>query len=52
MISNIRQNLYGVYEDRFYIIKDASGNYYKLKFTALMQTGERGKPQIASELLG
>jgi hypothetical protein len=40
-----------VYEDRFYVIKDASGNYYKLKFTALMQGGERGKPQIAYELL-
>ncbi|MEQ9098914.1 MAG: HmuY family protein [Imperialibacter sp.] len=40
-----------VHEDRFYIIKDASGNYYKLKFTALMQGGERGKPQIAYELL-
>ncbi|WP_339815703.1 HmuY family protein [uncultured Imperialibacter sp.] len=41
----------GVYEDRFYVIKDTSGNYYKLKFTALMQGGERGKPQIAYELL-
>lgn len=40
-----------VYEDRFYVIKDAAGNYYKLKFTALMQGGERGKPQIAYELL-
>ncbi len=41
----------GVYEDRFYVIKDGSGNYYKLKFTALTQGGERGKPQIAYELL-
>lgn len=28
--------------DRFYIIKDADGNYYKLKFTAMTQNGERG----------
>jgi len=33
------------------VIKDGSDNYYKLKFTALMQGGERGKPQIAYELL-
>ena len=28
--------------DRFYVIKDADGNYYKLKFTAMTQGGERG----------
>ncbi len=32
--------------DRFYIIKDAVGNYYKLKFTALTAGGERGKPKF------
>lgn len=38
-------------EDRFYIIKDADDNIYKLKFTALTQGGERGRPQIQFELL-
>ena len=30
--------------DRFYIIKDSDNNYYKLRFTALTQGGERGYP--------
>ena len=30
--------------DRFYVLKDADGNYYKLRFTALTQNGERGYP--------
>ena len=30
--------------DRYYIIKDANNNYYKLRFTALTQNGERGYP--------
>ncbi|MBX2896990.1 MAG: HmuY family protein [Cyclobacteriaceae bacterium] len=37
--------------DRFYVIKDADGNYYKLKFTALTTSGERGRPQIEYALL-
>jgi len=37
--------------DRFYIIKDADGNVYKLKFTALLQSGERGKPAFEFELV-
>lgn len=37
--------------DRFYIIKDADGNYYKLKFTALTTSGERGRPQIEYALI-
>jgi hypothetical protein len=32
--------------DRFYLVKDADGNIYKLKFTALTQDGERGRPAI------
>ena len=32
--------------DRYYIIKDAANNYYKLKFTALTAAGERGKPKF------
>jgi len=30
--------------DRYYIIKDGDNNYYKLRFTALTQSGERGYP--------
>ncbi len=41
-----------VREDRYYIIKDTSGNYYKLRFTAVeSETGERGNPQFQYELL-
>ncbi|MBB6369416.1 HmuY family protein [Chryseobacterium shigense] len=37
-----------VYGDRFYVIKDAEGYYFKLKFTRFTdsQTGERGFPQF------
>lgn len=38
-------------EDRFYLVKDAAGNIYKLKFTALTQSGERGRPAIAFALV-
>lgn len=37
--------------DRFYLVKDADGNIYKLRFTALTQDGERGRPQIEFALL-
>lgn len=38
--------------DRYYVIKDAEGNFYKLQFTALMnESGERGYPQIRYDLL-
>lgn len=38
--------------DRYYIIKDTDGNFYKLKFTALLnEQGERGYPQIVYDLL-
>ncbi|PZP51428.1 MAG: hypothetical protein DI598_03250 [Pseudopedobacter saltans] len=40
--------------DRFYIIKDADGNYYKLKFLAMgvnNDGGTRGKPVIQYELI-
>lgn len=30
--------------DRYYIVKDGDNNYYKLRFTALTQNGERGFP--------
>ncbi len=32
--------------DRYYIIKDGDNNYYKLRFTALTQNGERGYPSF------
>ncbi len=43
----------GVKEDVFYVIKDTAGNYYKLRFTRLVdaQTGERGNPQFQYDLL-
>lgn len=37
--------------DRYYIIKDGAGNYYKLRFTALTTSGERGKPKLEFALL-
>ncbi len=37
--------------DRFYVIKDAAGNYYKLKFTALYKDGVRGNPSFKYELV-
>jgi len=37
--------------DRFYVIKDADDNYYKLKFTALTTSGERGRPQFEFALI-
>lgn len=39
----------GVRGDRFYVVKDAGGNYYKLKFVSMGLAaggGERGKPVI------
>jgi hypothetical protein len=37
--------------DRFYLIKDAEGNVYKLQFTSLMDNGERGKPSFKFDLV-
>jgi HmuY protein len=37
--------------DRFYLVKDADGNVYKLKFTALTTDGERGRPAIEYALV-
>ncbi len=37
--------------DRYYIIKDASNNVYKLRFTALDSNGERGKPKFEYALV-
>ncbi|MBK6936399.1 MAG: HmuY family protein [Chitinophagaceae bacterium] len=37
--------------DRYYIIKDGSNNYYKLRFTALTQNGERGYPAYEAILI-
>jgi len=41
----------GTKADRFYVIKDAAGNVYKLMFTALTTNGERGKPQFKFDLV-
>lgn len=41
-----------VHDDKFYIIKDPNGNYYKLKFLALTNpNGERGYPEFTYALL-
>lgn len=43
----------GVKTDRFYVIKDSDGNYYKLKFVSFTEAdgGTRGKPEITYELV-
>lgn len=35
----------------YYVIKDADGNVYKLRFLSLTKDGERGKPSFEYELL-
>lgn len=41
-----------LYEDRFYILRDSEGHYYKLKFTSMTSTtGERGYASIQFDLL-
>jgi hypothetical protein len=37
--------------DRYYVIKDGDNNYYKLRFTALTQNGERGYPAFEVTLV-
>ncbi|MFI2744638.1 HmuY family protein [Zhouia sp. PK063] len=50
--SDWRSTSTGAKSDRYYIIKDTEGNYYKLQFTAaLSESGERGYPQFKYELL-
>ncbi|WP_428658805.1 HmuY family protein [Runella sp.] len=44
----------GIRRDRFYVIKDPSGNVYKLKFVSMglaSDGGERGKPVIEYKLV-
>lgn len=43
----------GVKTDRFYVIKDAAGNIYKLKFINFHPNdgGERGRPKLESSLV-
>ena len=40
-----------VRSDRFYVIKDGDNNYYKIRFTALTQNGERGYPAFEYALV-
>jgi hypothetical protein len=37
--------------DRFYVIKDGAGNYYKLQFISLTKNGERGWPMVKYALV-
>jgi hypothetical protein len=43
----------GVKSDRFYVIKDAAGNVYKLRFISFTSAdgGERGKPKLEYKLV-
>ncbi|MBX2930710.1 MAG: hypothetical protein KF781_02045 [Chitinophagaceae bacterium] len=43
----------GVLTDRFYVVKDAAGNYYKLKFISFhnAEGGVRGRPEIKYQLI-
>ncbi|MEO8406210.1 MAG: HmuY family protein, partial [Chitinophagaceae bacterium] len=38
-------------ETQYYIIKDGNNNYYKLKFTGIINNGSRGYPSIAYDLI-
>lgn len=40
-----------VRSDRFYVVKDPTGNYYKLRFTSLGADGKRGRPEFEYTLL-
>ncbi|MES1226329.1 MAG: HmuY family protein, partial [Bacteroidota bacterium] len=40
-----------VYDDRFYVIKDADKNYFKLKFNSILTDGVRGTPQFEYALV-
>ena len=37
--------------DRYYILKDANGNYYKVRFLSLTKNGERGRPSFEYALV-
>jgi hypothetical protein len=37
--------------DRYYIVKDAKGNVYKVRFVSLTKDGERGRPSFEYKLL-
>lgn len=44
----------GIKSDRFYVIKDGAGNYYKLRFVSMgvgSDGGERGKPVFEYKLI-
>ncbi|NQX86625.1 MAG: hypothetical protein HRT67_12105 [Flavobacteriaceae bacterium] len=50
--SNWRSVFNGVFQDRFFILKDTNGNIYKIKFLALTnENGERGYPKFQYDLL-
>lgn len=49
----VTQGTVGVKTDRFYLLKDPSGNIYKLKFISFHASdgGERGKPKLEYKLI-
>lgn len=49
---NWRDVFNSVYENRFFVLKDTEGNWYKIKFLALKnEEGERGHPKFVYQLL-
>lgn len=52
--SNFGGGTLGIYTDRFYVVKDAEGNYYKLRMLKMglnNDGGERGRPVIEYALI-
>lgn len=50
--SNWRSVFTGVYDDRFFVLNDTEGNWYKIRFLALTnEDGERGHPKFEYQLL-
>ncbi|MXV39108.1 hypothetical protein GO491_10545 [Flavobacteriaceae bacterium Ap0902] len=50
--SNWRDVFNGLYNDRFFILNDTEGNWYKIKFIAFTgPQGERGYPKFQYELI-
>lgn len=44
-------SLPSIRNDRYYILQDVNGNYYKVRFLSLTKDGERGKPSFEYELV-
>nr|WP_040669745.1 HmuY family protein [Nitritalea halalkaliphila] len=38
-------------DDRYFIVRDAQGNHYKLRWVSLTRNGERGRPSFEYTLV-